>query len=40
MTTLLEQEILSQPEVVARLLERETDHVGAIVAQLPPSSMR
>jgi glucosamine--fructose-6-phosphate aminotransferase (isomerizing) len=35
MTTLLEQEIHSQPEVVARLLERETDHVGAIIAQLP-----
>src|SRR3954465_7079274 len=36
MTTLLEQEIHSQPEVVAQLLERETDRVGAIIAQLPP----
>jgi len=35
MTTMLEQEIHSQPEAVARLLERETNHVGAIVAQLP-----
>jgi glutamine---fructose-6-phosphate transaminase (isomerizing) len=33
--TLLEQEIDSQPEVVARLLERETDHVQAIIGQLP-----
>ena len=35
MTSLLEQEIRSQPEVVARLLERETEHIGQIVAQLP-----
>src|SRR5689334_1352416 len=35
MTSLLEQEIKSQPEVVARLLERETKHIGQIVAQLP-----
>jgi glucosamine--fructose-6-phosphate aminotransferase (isomerizing) len=35
MTSLLEQEIKSQPEVVARLLERETKHVEQIGAQLP-----
>src|SRR5579863_8207099 len=35
MTTRLEQEIRSQPEVIARLLERETRHVAQIVAQLP-----
>jgi glucosamine--fructose-6-phosphate aminotransferase (isomerizing) len=35
MTTLLEQEIHNQPEVVARLLERETDRVRAIIGQLP-----
>lgn len=35
MSSLLEQEILSQPEVIARLLERETFHVQRIVAQLP-----
>lgn len=36
MPSLLEQEIYSQPEVLTRLLERETDHVAQIVAQLPP----
>jgi glutamine---fructose-6-phosphate transaminase (isomerizing) len=36
MTTLLEQEIMSQPEVVARLLDREADRIGRIAAQLPP----
>src|SRR5579863_8508866 len=35
MTTRLEQEIRSQPEVIARLLDRETQHVSQIVAQLP-----
>src|SRR5215831_8803854 len=35
MTFLLEQEILSQPEVIARLLERETRHIEQIAAQLP-----
>ncbi len=35
MSSLLEQEIRSQPEVVARLLARETEHVAQIVAQLP-----
>jgi glucosamine--fructose-6-phosphate aminotransferase (isomerizing) len=35
MTTLLEQEIGSQPEVIAELLEREAARVGQIVAQLP-----
>ncbi len=35
MTTFLEQEIGSQPEVIARLLERETAHVQQIVSQLP-----
>ncbi len=33
--SLLEEEIYSQPEVVARLLERETAHAGQIVCQLP-----
>jgi glucosamine--fructose-6-phosphate aminotransferase (isomerizing) len=36
MTTLLEQEINSQPEVIARLLDRETERVRQIAAQLPP----
>src|SRR5579872_6857127 len=35
MTTRLEQEIRSQPEVIARLLARETHHVQQIVAHLP-----
>src|SRR5437660_6944818 len=35
MTTLLEQEIWSQPEVIQRLLERETKRVDQITAQLP-----
>lgn len=35
MPSLLEEEIKSQPEVIARLLEKETDHIGRIVAQLP-----
>src|SRR5215212_2889289 len=36
MTTLLEQEIASQPDVIAQLLDRETARVRAIAAQLPP----
>src|SRR5579859_4129416 len=36
MISLLEQEIQSQPEVLARLLEREARHIAQIVAQLPP----
>jgi len=36
MTTLLEAEIHSQPEVLARLLERETEHAQQLVAALPP----
>ncbi|HEU0001542.1 MAG TPA: SIS domain-containing protein [Ktedonobacteraceae bacterium] len=36
MTSLLEQEITSQPEVIARLLDRETRHVAQVAAQLPP----
>src|SRR5579871_5462793 len=36
MTSLLEQEIQSQPEVLARLLDREMRHIRQIVAQLPP----
>jgi glucosamine--fructose-6-phosphate aminotransferase (isomerizing) len=36
MTTLLEQEIASQPNVIAELLDRETERVRAIAAQLPP----
>src|SRR5205823_14923482 len=35
MTSLLEQEIWSQPDVIARLLERETRHIEQIAAQLP-----
>jgi glucosamine--fructose-6-phosphate aminotransferase (isomerizing) len=35
MTTLLEQEIRSQPEVLARLLDREAGRVARIVAQAP-----
>src|SRR5262245_32454345 len=35
MTTFLEQEIYSQPEAVAQLLDREAERVGEIVAQLP-----
>lgn len=35
MVSLLEQEIASQPDVIARLLERETGHIVQIVAQLP-----
>ncbi|HEX4207211.1 MAG TPA: SIS domain-containing protein [Ktedonobacteraceae bacterium] len=36
MSSLLEQEIFSQPEVITRLLEHEIMHVQRIVAQLPP----
>ncbi len=36
MTSLLEQEIQSQPEVLARLLEREMRRISQIAAQLPP----
>jgi len=36
MTSLLEQEIQSQPEVLARLLDREMRHITQIAAQLPP----
>jgi glucosamine--fructose-6-phosphate aminotransferase (isomerizing) len=36
MISLLQQEIESQPEVITRLLERETHHIQQIVAQLPP----
>ncbi|MBX5456365.1 MAG: SIS domain-containing protein [Thermogemmatispora sp.] len=35
-SSLLEQEIRSQPEVLARLLERERPHVEEIVTSLPP----
>jgi glucosamine--fructose-6-phosphate aminotransferase (isomerizing) len=35
MVSLLEQEIWSQPGVITRLLERETEHIQQIVAQLP-----
>ncbi|HZB94508.1 MAG TPA: SIS domain-containing protein [Herpetosiphonaceae bacterium] len=38
MASLLDSEIHSQPEVLARLLERETPRVGRIVAQLPAFS--
>jgi glutamine---fructose-6-phosphate transaminase (isomerizing) len=36
MTTLLEQEIYSQPEIIARLLDAELGRTRAIAAQLPP----
>jgi glucosamine--fructose-6-phosphate aminotransferase (isomerizing) len=36
MTSFLEQEIHSQPEAVARLLDHELDRAARIVAQLPP----
>ncbi len=35
-SSLLEQEIASQPEVIARLLAHETERIRAIIAQLPP----
>jgi glucosamine--fructose-6-phosphate aminotransferase (isomerizing) len=38
MTTLLEEEIASQPAVLARLLEREGPRVRRMVAALPPFS--
>lgn len=36
MSSLLEQEIASQPEGIAQLLEHETKHVELIVKELPP----
>src|SRR5438876_4394829 len=36
MSSLLEQEIYSQPAVIAHLLEHETAHIRQVVAQLPP----
>ncbi|GHO66078.1 glucosamine--fructose-6-phosphate aminotransferase [Ktedonobacter sp. SOSP1-52] len=36
MSSLLEQEIYSQPEVITHLLEQETEHITNVVAQLPP----
>lgn len=38
MASLLEQEIMSQPDVLARLLDHETTRVQRIVAELPPFS--
>lgn len=38
MPTQLEQEIFSQPEVIARLLDHETEHVMEIARQLTPCS--
>lgn len=35
MSSLLEQEIHSQPEIIARLLQRELAHIEQIIAQLP-----
>src|ERR1700681_922613 len=35
MQSLLEQEILSQPAVIAHLITQEREHVQAIIAQLP-----
>jgi glutamine---fructose-6-phosphate transaminase (isomerizing) len=34
-TSLLEQEIMSQPTVIAHLLEQEIDRIGAIAARIP-----
>src|SRR5258708_71293 len=36
MSSILEQEIYSQPDVIAHLLEREAQHIQQIVEQLPP----
>lgn len=36
MSSLLEQEIYSQPSIIAHLLEQETAHIHQIVSQLPP----
>src|SRR5258708_4803250 len=36
MSSILEQEIYSQPDVIAHLLEREAEHIKQIVKQLPP----
>src|SRR5262249_40869684 len=36
MTSLLEQEIYSQPDLIAALLEAELVHIGQIANQLPP----
>lgn len=36
MTSLLDQEIASQPEVIARLIDREAQRVREIVGQIPP----
>jgi glucosamine--fructose-6-phosphate aminotransferase (isomerizing) len=36
MTTQLEQEIMSQPETIARLLDHEVQHIKKIVESLPP----
>lgn len=38
MTSFLEQEIVSQPDVLARLLDRETERVQRIVTKLPAFS--
>src|SRR5713101_8310100 len=36
MSSILEQEIYSQPAIMANLLERETKHIEQIIKQLPP----
>src|SRR6266567_7959644 len=36
MSSILEQEIYSQPAIMAHLLERETKHIEQIIKQLPP----
>lgn len=36
MSSLLEQEIWSQPAVIRHLLDAEVPHIGQIIAQLPP----
>jgi len=36
MSSVLEEEIASQPEGIARVLEREMEHVKGIVSELPP----
>lgn len=40
MTTQLEQEIASQPQVLRQLIERESDHIGAIAAAIRQAAPR
>jgi glucosamine--fructose-6-phosphate aminotransferase (isomerizing) len=36
MSSLLEEEILSQPGIIGGLLQQEIDHIGTIAARMPP----